>query len=804
MTMKVIVKLCFLLFVIFVGISAVPVCAQEGFDKTQEKFDAYRKRTLQEKLFVHVDRSFYQSGETMWFKIYVVDGTLHKSLDLSAVAYLEVMDNANTPIVQTKIQLKDGKGNGSLLLPPFINTGNYVIRAYTNWMKNFSPDFYYQQSITILNVMRKPVEENVARATQTEYDVHFFPEGGHLVSGLTSKVGFRATDRNGNGIEFSGAVINSDNDTIVKFHPVRFGIGSFMLTPLASQYYRIIVKDTKNKVFTYPLPTVEAQGYVMMVKDSSDFLRINVSSKFRDGSPETIHLLAHTRNQIASAQSGQLVQGKVVFFIDKKVLRDGITHITVFNKAGSPVSERLWFKRPAESLAIEAKSNSNQYNTRKKVEMELETKSSMSPVPANLSVAVFRMDSLQNQESMEIGSYLLLTSDLRGTVESPSWYFSNTGKESDEARDNLMLTHGWSRFSWPTILNPAEDKISYMPEHRSHIITAKIIDEATNVPTPRVQAFLSTPGTGIRLYTSHSNDHGEVMFEVKDFFNQNKIVLQTNRLQDSTYKIEINNPFSANFSSFRAPVFQPAVYAKSRKSILSQSIHTQVQYIFYSDSARSPKIKRDTVAFYGMPGKQYRLDDYTRFTTMEDVMREYVAALTVRKKAGKLQFWVLDELSGFSFKGSSVVLVDGVPVFDMQKIMDFDPLKIQTLDLVTRRYFIGPAIFDGIVSYKTYTGDLAGFPLDPKVLIQNYEGVQGQREFYAPRYNTLNQLESRLPDFRDLLYWNANVETNEEGKSHLEFYTSDQPGKYKVIVQGITSQGMPGEKSFTFDVNPFE
>jgi hypothetical protein len=799
MTMKVILILIFFLVMI-----VVPVCAQESFDKTRENFDTYRTRTLQEKIFVHVDRSFYQSGETMWFKIYVVDGTLHKPVDISAVAYLEVMDDSNKRILQTKIQLKDGKGNGSLLLSPSINTGNYVIRAYTNWMKNFSPEFYYQQSITILNVMREPVEENVARTAQTGYDVQFFPEGGHLVSGLTSKVGFRSSDRNGNSIEFSGAVVNADNDTIVKFHPTHFGIGGFMFTPLASQSYRVIVKDTKNTVFTYSLPTIEAQGYVMMVKDSSGLLEVNVSAKFPDGQPETIHLLAHTRNQIVSTQSGQLVNGKVIFLIDKKLLPDGITHITLFNKAGSPVSERLCFKRPAKNLAIEAKSNSDQYGIRKKIEIDLETKSLMNPVPSNLSIAVFRMDSLQSHESVEIGSYLLLTSDLRGTVESPSWYFSNTGKESDEALDNLMLTHGWSRFSWENILKPADEKILYMPEQRSHVITAKISDAVTNLPAPQVPAFLSTPGTGIRLYTSRSNDHGEVMFEVKDFFNQNKIVLQTNLLQDSTYKIEMNDPFSANLSSFRAPLFQPTAYTKARESILSQSIHTQVQYVFYSDSVRSAKVKKDTVAFYGTPDEHYLLDDYTRFTTMEDVMREYVADLQVRKKSGKLQFWVLDQLSGFSFKGSSVVLVDGVPVFDMQKIMDFDPLKVQSLDIVTRRYFIGPAIFDGIVSYKTYSEDLAGFPLDPKVLIQNYEGVQGQREFYAPRYDDAKQFESRLPDFRDLLYWNANVETGEDGKSHLEFYTSDQPGKYKVIIQGITSQGIPGDRSFTFDVNPPE
>lgn len=557
---------------------------------------ALAQKELQEKLFVHVDRSLYQTGETMWFKIYSVDGTLHKPLDFSIVAYLEVIDNSNNPILQTKVQLKNGKGNGSLLLPPSVNTGNYVVRAYTNWMKNFSPEFYYHQSITIINVMRNPVEDNVAQ----------------------------------------------------------------------------------------------------------------------------------------TANPG-----------------DSVRASALQRQPGSSV----------ETLAIEAKLNSDQYNTRTKVGIELSTKS----IPANLSVSVFKLDSLPNDNAADITTYLL-TSDL---------------------------------------FAPKENKIQYMPELRGHIITANIIDELTNAPAPQIETFLSTPGNGVRLYASRSDDRGEVMFDVKDLTDQNKIVLQTNLLKDSTYKIQLNNPFSTSFSSYRAPAFQSAAYAKSRERILSQSIHSQIQYIFYSDSVRSSKVKKDTAAFYGQPNKHYKLDDYTRFTSMEDVMREYVAGLTVRKKAGKLQFSVLDELTGVSFKGYSISLVDGVPIFNTQKIIGFDPLKVQSLDVITRRYFIGSAIFDGLVSYRTYTGDLAGFPLDSKVLVHNYEGVQAKREFYSPQYNTSQQVESRLPDFRDLLYWNPDVNIT-DGKAHLEFYTSDQPGTYKVVIQGISSQGIPGQTSFTFDVNPLE
>jgi len=145
-----------------------------------------------------------------------------------------------------------------------------------------------------------------------------------------------------------------------------------------------------------------------------------------------------------------------------------------------------------------------------------------------------------------------------------------------------------------------------------------------------------------------------------------------------------------------------------------------------------------------------------------------------------------------------LVLLDGMPVFNLNKIMAFDPLKVRRLDVLTTRYFLGPLLYDGIVSYATYTGDLAGFPLDAHALLQEYEGLQGEREFYAPRYDTPAQKQSRLPDFRNLLYWNPQADT----KAPLSFYTSDQAGTYRVVVQGLSESGLSGSSSsYTFTVN---
>lgn len=132
--------------------------------------------------------------------------------------------------------------------------------------------------------------------------------------------------------------------------------------------------------------------------------------------------------------------------------------------------------------------------------------------------------------------------------------------------------------------------------------------------------------------------------------------------------------------------------------------------------------------------------------------------------------------------------------------MEFDPLKIKKLEVVTKKFYSGNDVIEGIVSYTTYKGNLDGFQIDPNALVLEYEGLQLQREFYSPVYVTKEQEESRLPDFRNLLYWSPDIKTDEEGSSALDFYTSDRPGRYAVVVQGINSNGNAGSKVVYFTV----
>ena len=762
-----------------------------------QAFDTYRRQTLQEKLFIHTDQNVYLTGETMWFKIYYVDGAFHKPLDLSKVAYVELLDATQRSVLQAKVALNDNGGNGTFFLPASLLSGTYRLRAYTNWMKNFSADYFFDKTLTLVNTFRPlglPAPKEVA-----QYDIQFFPEGGNLVQGISNKVAFKVADSTGHGPSVRGWLLAGQTDTLARFTSHKFGMGQFTFTPSANTTYRVVIQDEKDRSFTRPLPAVLPQGYTMRLEETgAEQLKITVNATVSSAS--TVYLLAHTRQDIKVAEAHP-IQQETTFLLDKKALGDGISHLTIFDGDRKPVCERLYFKRPAQPLAITLTSDHSQYDTRTKVILEASIKALTANLPqSNLSVAVYRLDSLNPAPSSTILSYLWLTSDLPGFVESPEYYWQPENEGVKQATDNLMLTHGWRRFRWSDVLQDKPNQVRpFIPEVNGPIVQGTVNDPASGAPLPDKLAYLSVPGKPIRLYVSRSNPDGRVQFELQDFYGSRSLIVQTSP-QDSLAKLTILPPFIDTPAA--TPLPTPVVPESHAESLINRSVAMQVQSTYWGDRVlqyRYPIV--DSTAFYGKPSESYRLDAYTRFPRMEEVLREYVLGVMPRKRQGRFRLDVLNAPYRTIFESPALVLIDGVPVFDMDKVIDFSPLKIKQLDVVTNNYFISPTLFSGVISFMTYKGDLAGFPLDPRLLKLDYDGLQLQREFYAPRYDTPKQQTSRLPDSRTLLYWNPNLSVNAQGQTKAEFYTSDQTGTYLVEVNGLTRNGNAGYQQMRFTVN---
>ncbi|HEX4851801.1 MAG TPA: hypothetical protein VFV08_13385, partial [Puia sp.] len=328
----------FSLCLAFSGFGVLARAQKEFIHEVQDRFEEYSVTNLQEKIYVHVDKSFYVPGEIIWFKVYCVDGYANKPLNLSKVAYVEVLSSDQKPLLQAKIDMKNGSGNGSFLIPYTANSGNYQFRAYTSWMKNYPPEFFFEKTISIVNPSKRP---DWPQGKAPDYDIQFFPEGGNLVYGLESVVGFRAADRSGKGVNCSGVIVNNKGDTITHFQSLKFGLGQLKFTPKTGETYSAIIETPDKNQIKSSLDNIYPTGYVMSVmKGDNDQILIRIQNNGID-QRENILLFAQTRHVIKLIRETTLDNGKAEFQINQNVLGEGISQLTIFDKDHRPVCERL-------------------------------------------------------------------------------------------------------------------------------------------------------------------------------------------------------------------------------------------------------------------------------------------------------------------------------------------------------------------------------------------------------------------------------------------------------------------------------
>ena len=469
------------------------MCIAQNFSANSlaKKFASYQANNYTEKIFVHTDKTFYITGESIWFKVYCVEEGSNKLSAVSKIAYVEIINRENKAVLQAKIAMDSGTGNGSFIIPSFISSGNYILRAYTKWMENFDADYFFQQPLTIINNLKSVVDSQTTQPNK--YTVSFFPESGNLVEGITSKLAFKAVDEYGEPVACSGNILDAHNNVVTSFQSLKFGMGNLNFTPKAGENYKAVIR-LPDTTIEEQLPAVYKQGYVMRLENADEsHIKITVSSNIAGNN--NVYLLVHSQNVIKDFQQGSSSSGKTVFVIEKNKLSDGISSFTIFNSNIQPVCERLYFKKPASKLNIEMQPDKTVYQLRQPVSISLNTTNSLNkPAIANMSVSVFMIDSLQPPVFIDIASYLLLSTELKGNIKSPGYYFQDTDKEVDEAADNLMLTQGWRRFKWEDVLADKQPYIQFLPEYEGMIVNGKITARAGSLPVNEINATLTVPG----------------------------------------------------------------------------------------------------------------------------------------------------------------------------------------------------------------------------------------------------------------------------------------------------------------------
>jgi len=429
-----------------------------------------------EKAYLHLDKTDYFPGDTIWFKAYTVLGQQHRLSQLSGVLYCELINTKDSVISRRILKLLVGIGWGDFDLPRPLQSGTYRIRAYTAWMRN-APGYYFDEQITIGGQRAITPSPKQLAASPTSLpvkikpDVQFFPEGGQMINGLRSKIAVKCINGNGLGDDIKGVVIDNNGSEVTAFATQHLGMGVFALTPQAGKTYRakIIAADSSEYTFDLPLPLEE--GFTLAVNSSeadSIFLSVSANEKlFAEQKNTSFYLIAQSGGKVFYTAAAKLTAPVFSATIAKSRFPTGIVQFTLFSQSGQPLNERVIFIQNNDVLKLTLSSPAETYGTRQKVKMELGIgNNDKQHAIGSFSVSVTNESRVPVNENAEntILSNLLLTSDIKGYVEQPNYYFSSINSQTRADLDILMLTQGYRRFEWKQVLKNTTLPPTYLPE----------------------------------------------------------------------------------------------------------------------------------------------------------------------------------------------------------------------------------------------------------------------------------------------------------------------------------------------------
>ncbi|MCE7044275.1 TonB-dependent receptor plug domain-containing protein [Dyadobacter sp. CY312] len=784
--------------------------ADEDFGRRiTEQLQKFRAVYPQEKAYLHLDKPYYTLGDTLWFKGYLVDGALHQSDSASQVLYVDLIEQrTGKNVAQRRVRLDGGVGYGDITLAAPLPYGAYTIRAYTNWMRNFSEDYFFEKDIYIFDneIHPEPVSNEVL-------DVQFFPEGGQLLSGISSRLAFKAVNGNGLGADVNGFIFDQNKDTIVSFKSEHLGLGRIQFTPEKGKKYTAYVRKKGGQLQQFELPQVSDNGYALLVDNSSSpsAMRILVYNNAPDGKERNVHVVGHSRGIVAFVAKGKVSSKSLRLNLNKKDLPEGITHLTLFDDQNRPVCERLVFIDHNSRLQVKVNMDKKSYKPREKTEMEIMvTDTSGNPVEANLSVAVTDAGQIAQQPfSNDLVSYLLLTSDLKGFVEQPSYYFDQTKTERKLHMDYLMMTQGWSRFTWQDVMR---DSLPAPKRYVEQGITlAGQVKRNNRAVSEKVMLsiFLYSDSVSTML-AQETNEMG--FFEIHNMIFTDSL---SARLQGMNKKGNQNLSFLINLfeppktTIVKVPFYPVTVEAEQLKAYLKRA--EEYQEIVRKVRANREKLLNEVT----IKGKKEVERDTRKLYSNAD------ATIKVTQQMASSAFSVLDMLAGrvagvqvtgqgmnasVSIRGNQgepQFVLDGMPV-EKDLVTSLNVNDIESIDVLkgASAAIYGSRGGNGVIAIYTKRGNVNydySQEVVPGVLVTSIAGYNTPRVFYMPRYDVTRQEDAR-PDFRSTVFWAPMLRTGKDGKVKVSYFGSDAVAPMDVRANVLSSDGRVGAVRYEYSV----
>lgn len=691
-------------------------------------------------------------------------------------------------------------------------------------------------------------------------DLQFFPEGGKMIGGLTNKVAYKAINYKGLGEVVSGDIVDERDSVIRPFTTNHLGMGFTFFKPKKSKSYYGKVINKEGVTYKYPLPQVVAQGYTLSVGETSEYMSLNIKSNIEN--TDSLYIQVRSRGVLIQEHNFTLEKGMHQALVKKQLLPNGIVNITLFNNNDDPLCERLFFNFNEENiLNITAKTNKKSYGQRDRTTLNVSVSDiDTDPVEANFSVLILDKNKghLTQKSKPNMLSYFLLNSELKGFIENPNYYFDKNNELRNRDLEALMLTQGWRQYVYDK--NETDTNFEFKPE--TDVSVSGQVSSVFNEKKPPKKSVNLTMITkpSFSMYTAETDSLGKFTFSLNNHFADDLDVLiqSTNKKGAAKYYNIILDeglqPPKIDYKTDETIVLADTIY----KAFVEQSI---AQYETNTDfKTTSETVTLDAVELtgynvtperekifklHGPPDTVIENEELVKeeekwMSGLYDLLRAkfpddiYFENVSFPARAFGLsadpslmpQDTIVNHLEVPKIAGTDVafVFIDGeiiegidyplLPFLAVKNIKSVEILRRPSGNLL--QYYleafprndpleiakVRALALVGIISVYTYGSNGIAALSTPKGIFKGkVSGFSTKREFYAPKYDKLQDEDWNVPDLRSVIHWKPLALTDKRGLGQIEFYNGDNTGDILVVIEAITSDGKMGyfETSYAVD-----
>jgi hypothetical protein len=723
-------------------------------DQLAGRLNCYPDVSLQTSVYLRTAKDIYISGEDCWFNAFILNAQDFSFSSIDKTLYLQLLQKGTDSIVWQEIYpIDNGIAYGHVYLPQSLPEGDYWLKAYTahSYFLN-QPWFYAAACIKIVREVRsitrtRNSQQQAVRTRNVRLQFNAFPEGGNLVAGLQNRIAFKAVTPEGRPAEINGKLLKG-NSTVLNFKTSHAGMGSFSFTPEKNTEYRIKLENNDS---LYSFPIVETVGTVMqLVKNDTAGLMFKVAGNHLAGKKK-VFLMLQVRGVVQSIAAATLTDSLEIK-IPTQHVPQGIAEVTLFDEQQRPLAVRLVFLHAEQKLNISTDPLNDQYSQKEKVSLKIKTTDAGgNPVPSVLSLRIYDHLFGSPHNTRNIVSYYNLSTQLRGRIDDPAYYFDNNNNDRTEALDLLMLTQGWQRYIWSeeTLREAAIRQRPVLSDSIQGTMTAE--KRSGKITKPLSLIFLNYNKSTSQLAFTDSS--GRFYLTPDHLMIGPRLFIRY--FSEKEYGIQIANPFAAIQSSPQPPVYEEA-------GTEDKIIEREVSELQYAKTLNEVTV---VVKGRGFKDKYFGyLDSIAKYEGNTDYVGECGwlncpdGPTTIKPVEGKQ--YPMFAASVTSHR--KVVLTN-----DNHKMVTYH--------------------------YPTYTEE----QLLKLFKMGIAKGYYRSRQFYEPDYD---KETSAVTDNRNILLWEPLIITDKNGEATVQFFCSDIRSRFIGIIEGVGEQGLLGVNKFIFSV----